>query len=99
MQRFVPDGPPAARPLDPSAHLELDYPCAWTYTLIGSDEAVLFEVARRAAGACAHRLERSRRSKSGRYVSITLELVVRDEAQRLSIFDALRGSTAVRYVL
>jgi len=50
-------------------------------------------------GERSHKLPTSNVSSRGRYVSLTLELIVLNETERLRIFDALRSHPAVTMVL
>jgi putative lipoic acid-binding regulatory protein len=47
----------------------------------------------------SHKISLSRRSSQGRYVSLTLELVVLNEAERKSIFEGLRAHDGVSVIL
>ena len=78
---------------------EIEYPCPWTYRIICTDEsavrAAVFEIV---AGA-EHTLVHVQTSASGRYQTLQLDLVVRDEAHRLAIFEALARHPAVRFMV
>ena len=76
----------------------IEYPCAWSYRLIGASEASLREAVRDVLGAPAA-LTQGRASGRGRYVSATLTVQVRDEPHRLAVFEALAAHEAVVYVL
>lgn len=67
--------------------------------MIGRAREDLEAAARRAAGHREHTIEISRRSHSQKYVSMTLEVEVGDEAARLEVFAALKGDDAVLFVL
>jgi len=73
----------------------LTYPRAWEFTIIGFDAGRLREVVARAVGDQAHTVADSRQSRTGKYVSVTLTLTVRDEAHRNGIVTALRDSKDV----
>lgn len=77
---------------------EIDYPCAWSYRLIGVDEERLRAVVRETLGDIEHSLRLANESSHGRYRSMALEAVVRDEEQRLAIFAALSKHPDVRFV-
>ena len=78
--------------------VNIDYPCRWTYKVIGSDEAKM-----RAAitavipGGCEITVSRS--SAGGKYVSLTVAVQVEDEVSRISIYEALRKDPSVKVVL
>jgi len=77
---------------------EIRYPCAWSYRLIGVDEARLRAVVREIMGDLEHTLSLANESSKGHYRSMALETVVRDEAQRLAIFESLSRHPDVRFV-
>jgi uncharacterized protein len=79
--------------------VEIEYPCAWKYTLIGTDRAVMEEVVASVLGAAAYTLSLSHASRGGKYCSLHLELVVESEEHRSGIFRALQGHAAIRTVM
>ena len=84
---------------DEKPTLEIEYPTTWTYKVIGSDETKLRAVATEVVGPRSFQLEHSNASSSGRYVSLTVQVLVEDEAARVQIFQALKASEDVRLVL
>lgn len=78
---------------------EIQYPCAWTYTIVGEGEEILLAHAELVLAGQAHEKSVSRKSRTGRYTSIEITLVVRDEMHRRELFTALGQHTAVRVVL
>ena len=79
--------------------LELNYPCRWTYKVIGSIKEDLRQAVKDVVGDLDHTLTFSNNSKTGRYLSLKLELTVRDEAQRVGIYRALSRHRAIKIVL
>ncbi len=79
--------------------IELEYPCPWTYKIIGSIQEDLRQAVADVIGDLEHTLSFSNNSKTGRYLSLKLELVVQDEAQRLSIYELLSQHEAIKIVL
>lgn len=77
---------------------EIEYPCSWTFLAIGEDEAALRTRIATVVGDVQHSLELSKRSAGGKYTSLSLELVVQDEAHRTRIFEALQGAPEVKFV-
>lgn len=79
--------------------LILDYPCPWSYKVIGRDATLL----RRAIGAVVRerpcRIDLSRQSRSGKYQSLLLELEVRDEADRTALYLALKAHADIVLVM
>jgi len=84
---------------DREEKLELDYPCKWVYKVITehedhSKEAVIDVVCER-----IHTLKPSKSSKSGKYVSMNLELLVQNEDDRNFIYEALKAHQKIKMVL
>ena len=52
-----------------------------------------------AAGDAEHTLELGLSSSGGKYRSLQLDVLVRDEAHRLAVFAALGGHPDVKFVL
>ena len=77
---------------------EIKYPCQWDYTVIGADESLL----RKAVDECCcgkeHSLEFSKKSKPGKYVSLTVKAKVTDEAERVKLFASMGKHPAVKMV-
>lgn len=78
---------------------EIDYPCTWSYRIIGADELRLREAAIGIAGTAEYTLTLALESSGGKYRSLQLEVLVRDEEHRLGLFAALRNHPDVRFVL
>lgn len=79
--------------------LELEYPCSWTYKVITehedhTKEAVIDVICER-----IHTLKHSNSSKTGKYVSMNLELLVQNEDDRNFIYEALKAHQKVKMVL
>jgi putative lipoic acid-binding regulatory protein len=85
--------------MDAPKRPQIEYPAPWTYTVVGSDRKALFALIERTLASEAHEKHFSHTSSQGRYCSIEVTLIVRDEARRLAIFDAFKSDPAVRYVL
>lgn len=77
----------------------IEYPTEWEYRIVGQDPAAIREVVLVLVGDRAHKLVEARRSRQGRWVSMSLVLVVRSEEDRTSIYEALVADPAVRLVM
>lgn len=76
---------------------EIDYPCGWSYKLIGREEAAL----RAAVDTVVqgdYSLVHSRESTGGKYLSLELSLTVSTEEERCEIGRRLHEHEAVIYV-
>lgn len=78
---------------------EIHYPCRWSYKLIGRSETGLRAAVALVLGQQDYRLDRSNRSATGRYCSLALSIVVRDERERRWIGQTLHEHDDVTMVL
>lgn len=79
--------------------LILDYPCPWVYKVIGADGEQLRLAIGEVLGGREHLVTPSRTSRSGKYQSLDIEVVVRDEAERNAFYVAFKRHAAVVMVL
>jgi putative lipoic acid-binding regulatory protein len=79
--------------------LDLPYPCRWVYKIIGDGEEVLTTAATEILRSRDHTISLSRRSAGRNYCCLNVEVVVHDEQDRVSIYEALRRHPVVRLVL
>jgi len=77
----------------------MDYPCSWSYQIIGVDEDGLRRVVAEIIQDRTYKIALSRSSEKGKYQSFCLDVVVESEGHRLAVYDALRAHPAVKYVL
>ena len=78
---------------------EIDYPCLWTYKVIGENHALLRDVIVAACSPHAVMISHSHKSSKGKYHSVNAEIVVPDETVRLRIYEILKSHSAVKIVL
>ena len=88
MRRF-PDNP---RP-------NIDYPTQWTYTVIGVDRSLLEHAISEVVQQRSHKIVLSNLSSKGRYVSLSLKLIVLNEEERRQIYEGLRDHPGIKIVL
>lgn len=79
--------------------LHLEYPCQWTYTVIGPDESEMRRAIEEIVAEREHEVELSNTSSQGKYCSISLNITVQDETERVQIYKALRSRSSVKIVL
>jgi putative lipoic acid-binding regulatory protein len=84
---------------DSDQKLELEYPCDWRYKVIGEERAKLEAAIHSVILEREHKLEHSNASKSGKYVSLNLDLLVQNEEERQFIYEALKAHQDVKMVL
>jgi putative lipoic acid-binding regulatory protein len=78
---------------------QIEYPCQWLYKVIGADreklQQALLEIA--SGGSCD--ISPSNSSSMGKYHCLNLEMTVRNEEERNSIYMALKAHPQVKIVL
>lgn len=79
--------------------LALEYPCPWSYKVIGSDPVVLRQAIVSVVRERPCQISVSNRSRTGKYQSMQLELEVRDEAERTTIYQALKEHADIILVM
>ena len=84
---------------DSNQKLELEYPVTWTYKLISLDKALIQKVIHEVILEREHKLTHSSSSKTGKYVSMNLDLLVHNEDDRNFIFAALKAHQDIKMVL
>jgi len=77
----------------------IEYPCRWSYKVIGEDETTLREAIAHAAEGSDYHISHSKKSSAGRYVSLNVDVVVDCEELRLKIYHALAGHPSIKIVL
>jgi putative lipoic acid-binding regulatory protein len=85
--------------LDERKSAAMDYPCSWSYQIIGDDEDSLRRAVREIIQDRTYRMDLSRSSEKGKYQSFCLTVVVESEGHRLAVYEALRAHPAVKIVL
>jgi uncharacterized protein len=78
---------------------EIQYPCEWEYTVIGTDEALLRNVITEVFCGKEFSVEFSKKSKAGKYVSLTVKTKVTSEDERNGQCALLAKQPAVKMVL
>lgn len=84
---------------DRTDKLELEYPCSWTYKLISLDKKALQKAVHDVISQREHKLAHSKNSKAGKYISMSLDLLVQNEDDRNFIYEALKAHQNIKMVL
>lgn len=79
--------------------LELEYPCNWKYKIVGQERKKLEAAIHTVILERAHTLAHSNTSKTGKYISLNLDLLVHNEDDRTFIFEALKAHQDIKMVL
>jgi putative lipoic acid-binding regulatory protein len=84
---------------DRKEKLELTYPCLWAYKLIGYEKETIQKAIHEVILEREHKLAHSNASRTGKYVSMNLELLVHNEDDRNFIYEALKAHQNIKMVL
>ena len=79
--------------------LSIEYPCTWHYKVIGNDQFLMRTAIGEILADLEYSLEMSDTSRTGKYSSLLLTLVVASEEHRNAIFAALADHRDIRVVL
>ncbi len=78
---------------------EIEYPCPWTYKVIGADPLRMSLAIEDLLQERPFELSESNRSETGKYVSLNLVLTVADESDRQQIYRDLQQVAAIKIIL
>ena len=84
---------------DSTQKLELSYPCSWSYKIIGYEKEAIQRAIHEVILEREHSLTSSNESKTGKYISMNLDLVVTNEDERNFIYEALKAHQNIKMVL
>ena len=84
---------------DSKEKLELEYPCSWCYKIIGHEKEAIEKAIRDVINEREYKLKTSNSSKSGKYVSLNLDLLVHNDDDRNFIYEALKAHQNIKMVL
>ena len=77
----------------------IDYPCDWTFKIIGQEDNLLRKAARSTLQERSHTLSNSNTSSGGKYTSLNLVVNVKDATDRDEIFNRLQNNSAIKLIL
>jgi uncharacterized protein len=78
---------------------DIAYPAPWQFRLIGPEESDMRRAVDDVLGGRQHRISTGNRSRTGRYCSLELALVVESRDDRHELFERLRRNPAFVYIL
>jgi putative lipoic acid-binding regulatory protein len=78
---------------------EIEYPCTWSYRVIGVDCSLLKDVIVAACFPLPVQINHSHTSSKGKYHSLNAVLEVPSEEVRLKIYKTLQCSPAIKIIL
>jgi uncharacterized protein len=77
----------------------IDYPCSWTYKVIGRDLGALQEAIAEVVGETAHTVAFSRSSRGGAYQCLNVTITVETESARLDFYQRFCRHPAIVTVM
>ena len=84
---------------DSTKKVVIEYPCNWCYKVIASERKALEQAIHDVIDERGYKLTSSNKSKSGKYTSMNLDLLVDNEDDRTFIFEALKRHQDIKMVL
>jgi putative lipoic acid-binding regulatory protein len=76
----------------------INYPCEWIYKVIGSDKESVHNAITSIIQGNKYQIDDSNSSKSGKYLSFDVTVMVGDEEYRNKIYQALKGHDDIKFV-
>lgn len=84
---------------DKKQKLHLEYPCLWTYKVIGADQDEMKGAVHEIIQDRSCKISLSRQSETAKYISLNVELTVESESHRTALYEALKAHRAIKLVL
>jgi len=79
--------------------LELDYPCNWSYKVIGEDIAKLESAIEKITHQRNANVKQTNKSKNGKYTTYNVQMLVHNEDDRHTLFDLFKEHCDIKIVL
>ncbi len=79
--------------------LELEYPVSWQYKIIGMDESEMHSKTIHILKEKPFSIKPSSKSSSGKIISLTIEVLIHNEDERIYIYEELRKVECIKYIL
>ena len=76
----------------------IDYPCEWIYKIIGSNKKSVHGATAGIMQDSAYQISDSNTSKSGKYLSFNVKVMVNDGAYRNKIYQAFKEHNDIKFV-
>jgi uncharacterized protein len=79
--------------------LQLEYPCAWVYKIIGPDVDEMRRAVAEIIRDRTYKVSPSRSSEGAKYHCLNVELSVESESHRTALYEALKAHRTIKLVL
>ena len=84
---------------DDDKKADISYPSSWEYKIMIQDTSLLQKIVQNILKSRKYTSELSHKSKSGKYTSFNISLIVENEEERLMFFDDFKQHKDVSFVL
>jgi putative lipoic acid-binding regulatory protein len=78
---------------------EISYPTNWEYKVIGEDKAKTKKAVKDIVNDKEHTIKESKKSKTGKYTSFSVNVLVFNEDERLFFFEEFSKHKEIKYVV
>ena len=78
---------------------EIDYPCHWNYKLVGRDKFEMKKLVARTLGNREFSVKESKKSRTGKFVSLNVDVLVFNDDERRFFYDRFRTAEEVLHIL
>ncbi len=78
--------------------VSIEYPCEWIYKVIGGDKGSVHNAIADIIQDSEYHITDSNTSKTGKYLSFNVVVMVGDEAYRNKIYQALKEHDDIKFV-
>ena len=82
-----------------SKDLKLDYPCQWGYKAVLESHHNIKEIVKSVLNNKEYSIKKSNSSKTGKYQSHTILVLVQSDEDRKAIFKELKNHKSIKFVL
>jgi putative lipoic acid-binding regulatory protein len=79
--------------------LQLTYPCVWIYKIIGIDPKAMKSAVNEIIQDRSYAITLSRKSETGKYSCLNVEVTVESESHRQTIYESLQSHRAIKIIL
>ena len=79
--------------------LKLTYPCNWSYRVICEEHLDVTQIVTEVVDNRNYNLEISNKSKTGKYQSYNIEILVHHDDDRLGLFELFKKHSKIKMVL
>lgn len=79
--------------------MKIEYPIEWKYKVIGKDRDILIQTIDRILDNREYRLQNSKTSSKGKYISLQVSTIVQSEEERNTIFQNLQKEQDIFFVI